>query len=316
MMKHLVSIGELLIDFLPNQSGRSLAKVDSFTKMAGGAPANVCAAFAKLSGKAYFMGQVGQDGFGDFLIKTLQDANVDTSYIKQTQDAKTALAFVSLTENGERDFIFYRNPSADQLFSESDIHVEILEQSILHFCSVSLLGYPISKTHEVMIHEAKKRNAIISFDPNIRRALSSDDVFYQSVILKYLQYADIVKISDDELSFITGKDVEQEAITFLQKYNIPILIITRGKNGVDLIINDMVIHEDGLSVEVIDTTGAGDAWIGSFLYQLAAHENIKNISIDTMRKYLKFSNIFAALTTTRFGAIDAMPTKQEMDTYR
>jgi fructokinase len=314
-MRHLVSIGEMLIDFIPDQKGKSLAEVKTFTKMAGGAPANVCAAFAKLGGKAYFMGQVGQDGFGDFLIKTLKDAGVDTSYIKQTLDAKTALAFVSLKENGERDFIFYRNPSADQLFSEKDIDVDVLEHSILHFCSVSLLGYPISKMHEKIINEAKQKKAIISFDPNIRKALSLDDTFYRSIVLDYIKHADIVKISDDELFFITGFDYKQDALRFLSKYNIPMLIITRGKDGVDIIINGQTIHEDGLAVKVVDTTGAGDAWIGSFLYQIAFHDNIIDIPSVTLQEYMKISNIFAALTTTKFGAIDAMPTQEELEKH-
>lgn len=314
-MRHLVSIGELLIDFLPSQRGKLLANVDTFRKMAGGAPANVCAAYARLDGKAYFMGQVGHDGFGDFLIETLRNAKVDTSYIKQTHDAKTALSFVSLTDEGERDFIFYRNPSADQLYSESDVNLEILEHSILHFCSVSLLGYPISKTHEFVINEARKRNALISFDPNIRRALSSDDDYYKKVILRYLPYVDIVKISDDELSFITGIEIESEAIQYLKQFNIPILIITKGKDGVDLILKDQIIHEEGFVVEVIDTTGAGDAWIGSFLFQVSTHKSIVDIPIEVMRKYLRFSNKFAALTTTKKGAMDAMPNRNEMMLY-
>jgi fructokinase len=314
-MKHLVSIGELLIDFIPNQKGKSLSEVETFTKMAGGAPANVCAAFSKLGGKSFFMGKVGLDGFGNFLIKTLQQANVDTSHIKQTSEAKTALAFVSLTSDGERDFSFYRNPSADQLFNDHDINYEVLEHSILHFCSVSLLGYPISKAHETMIMEAKRRNAIISFDPNVRRALSTDDVYYQAVILKYLKYADIVKVSDDELSFITGIDNLQDAIKFLLNMHIPILIVTKGKYGADLYFNDQIIHEDGLKVEIKDTTGAGDAWIGAFLYHLSLHANIYDISIEQMREYLKFSNLYAALTVTKYGAIDAMPTRFEMDDY-
>jgi len=314
-MKHLVSIGELLIDFIPNQKGKLLSEVETFTKMAGGAPANVCAAFSKLGGKSFFMGKVGMDGFGNFLIKTLQQANVDTSQIKQTSEAKTALAFVSLTSDGERDFSFYRNPSADQLFNEHDINYEVLEDAILHFCSVSLLGYPISKAHETIIIEAKKRNAIISFDPNVRRALSTDDLFYQSVILKYLNYADIVKVSDDELPFITGIDDLQGAIKFLLNIHIPILVVTKGKHGADLYYHNQMIHEDGFRVEIKDTTGAGDSWIGAFLYHLSLHTNVHDISIELMRKYLKFSNLYAALTATKYGAIDAMPTRFEMDDF-
>jgi len=308
----MVSIGELLIDFLPEQKGKSLSDVKTFTKMAGGAPANVCAAFSLLGGKSYFMGQVGADGFGDFLIQELQSAKVDTTYVKQTDLAKTSLAFVSLTNKGERDFLFYRNPGADQLFSEDDVNYEVLDDAILHFCSVSLLGYPISKAHKSIIINAKKRNAIISFDPNVRKALSTDDTYYQSVILEYLKYADIVKISDDELSFITGIDHLGESIAFMKRMMIPILIVTKGKDGVDLYMNGQMIHEDGFLVDVKDTTGAGDAWIGSFLHQIAFHDDIKAISESDMAKYLRFSNAYAALTTTRLGAIKAMPTKEEV----
>lgn len=314
-MKHLVSIGELLIDFIPNQKGKSLSEVETFTKMAGGAPANVCAAFSKLGGKSFFMGKVGLDGFGNFLIKTLQQAHVDTSHIKQTSEAKTALAFVSLTSDGERDFSFYRNPSADQLFNEHDINYEVLERSILHFCSVSLLGYPISEAHEKIIIEAKKRNAIISFDPNVRRALATDEMYYQSVILKYLRYADIVKVSDDELPFITGTDYLPDAIKFLLNFQIPILVVTKGKYGADLYFHNQMIHEDGFKVEIKDTTGAGDAWIGSFLYHLSLHTNIDDIPMEQMSEYLRFSNLYAALTVTKYGAIDAMPTRFELDDF-
>ena len=137
-MRHVVTMGEVLIDFIPNEKGMGLKGVKGFSKMPGGAPANVAACVAKLGGSSYFMGMVGKDGFGSFLVDELIANGVNTSRIIRTSEKNTGLAFVSLTESGERDFIFYRDPSADQLFSKKDVDVEVLEQSILHFLSVSL----------------------------------------------------------------------------------------------------------------------------------------------------------------------------------
>lgn len=314
-MRHIVAMGEALIDFLPEQKGVSLKEVVSFKKMPGGAPANVTACAAKLGVKSYFMGMVGQDGFGDFLIQTLKDQNVDVSYIKQTTKAKTGLAFVSLTKDGERDFIFYRDPSADQLFEVNDVQTDLLNHAIFHFCSVSLKDYPIKDAHLFALREAKKRNALISFDPNIRLALWDDHEAYQKVIQAFLPFSDILKVSDDELTFITGEEKEQDAISKLLDLGIKYLILTKGKDGVDLYTKTYHMHEDGYRVEVKDTTGAGDAWIGSFLAQLAIYEPSKDEEKEVLKTYLKKSNAVAALTTTKYGAISALPSIDEIELF-
>ncbi|MCR3905449.1 MAG: carbohydrate kinase [Tenericutes bacterium] len=312
-MKRIVAMGEALIDFVPIEKGVPLSQVNTFKKMPGGAPANVCSCVAKLGGKSSFMGMIGKDEFGSFLKTTLISEGVDVSLLKSTSKAKTGLAFVSLTNSGERDFIFYRDPSADQLFTVSDVNVEVLNNSIFHFCSVSLSNYPIKDAHLYAIKEAKKRNGIISFDPNIRLHLWSDHIAYRKVINQFIPFVDVLKISDDEFEFITGKENEQEAVQFLLQNQIKYLIITKGKKGVTLYTKTYKIDEDGINVEVKDTTGAGDAWIGAFLYQLSKNEINNDNEKEMLRLYLRFSNATAALTTTKYGAISALPTLNEIN---
>ncbi len=314
-MKKVIAMGELLIDFIPKQKGVPLAEVYEFTKMPGGAPANVAATVAKLGGLSGFIGQVGQDAFGDFLIDTLKKVNVDTSYLYQTDQAKTALAFVSLKLDGQRDFIFYREPSADQLFQSSQINPIALDQVILHFCSVSLSDYPIKQAHLEAIRIVKAQNGFISFDPNIRLSLFKDHQAYRQVILEFLPYANLLKIADDELEFITGiKDIHQ-AIQSLFIGDIELIILTKGSQGVELFTKSTHLVVPGIKVHAIDTTGAGDALIGAFLYQLSKAELTYAIQDAKLIEYLKFANAAAALTTTKFGAISALPTLSEITDF-
>lgn len=311
-MKYVSAMGELLIDFIPVQKGVSLVEVNEFIKMPGGAPANVVATVSKLGGKSRFIGQVGKDAFGDFLIDTLRQYNVDTQYIEQTSKAKTTLAFVSLTNEGERDFIFYRNPSADQLFESSQIKKASLEHTIFHFCSVSLSNDPIKEAHRYAIQLVKENNGFISFDPNIRLALWQDHDAYRSVIKAFMPYANLLKISSDELYFITGIKDEQEAIASCFVGDVEYIILTRGKDGVDFYTKTITYHVPGFHVHPRDTTGAGDAFIGAFLYQLSKDELTPSSFDQKIVEYLRFANAVAALTTTRPGAMHAIPDEDEV----
>lgn len=311
-MKRIITIGELLIDFIPNEKGLAIKNVNQFIKLPGGAPANVAAAVSKLGGNASFIGQVGNDGFGDFLIDTMKNEGVDTSYLFQHKTARTALAFVTLTKEGERDFAFYRNPSADQLLTPLQLPHDIYQDSIIHFCSLSLDNYPLRDTLDQVIQEAKQQNALISFDPNLRLSLFSDHTFYKDIINTYLVYADILKVSDDELLFITGTNKIEEALAYFFSLGIRYVILTQGKKGAVLYKRDESIHADGYLVNVEDTTGAGDSFIGAFLYQVAQHDEIDTIKNEQFYEILKFSNAAAALTTTKFGAISALPTHKEV----
>ena len=168
-MKKVISIGEALIDFIPNQKVCELKDVISFERVAGGAPANVSAVVAKLGGKSNFISKLGKDAFGDYIIETLKEANVNTDYVLRTDKANTGLAFVSLKEDGNRDFSFYRNPSADMLLEANEVKKEWFKEChSLHFCSVDLIECPMKDAYKKAIEFALENKSIISFDPNVK----------------------------------------------------------------------------------------------------------------------------------------------------
>lgn len=215
-MKKVVAIGELLIDFVPQQRGCALDEVVQFERVAGGAPANVATAVARLGGRAQMISQVGEDAFGTHILKTLHANGVDISTVFRTGRANTALAFVSLDKNGNREFSFYRNPSADLFLDEAQITPDIFADcAVLHFCSVDLVDAPVKQAHRKAIRLAKDAGAFLSFDPNVRLPLWGSPESCQAAIREFLPYADLVKLSDDEVEFCTGCKTEREAAELL-----------------------------------------------------------------------------------------------------
>ena len=316
-MKKVISIGEALIDFIPHEKGIALKDVSNFLRVAGGAPLNVAAAVSKLGGKSQMITKLGIDGFGDHILEEVKPLGVDVSKVLRTKEANTALAFVSLKEDGERDFSFYRNPSADMLLNASEIEEEVFsEGGILHFCSVSLIDAPIKDAHRKAIEFAKKHNCLISFDPNVRLPLWETPEACREAILEFLPFANIVKISDEELEFITGIADETEALNFLLQGDVEVIIYTKGTNGAEFITKERKIFAPSFKVQAQDTTGAGDSFIGSFLYQVAEGDNtlesLVNLPEEKVKEILTFSNATAALTVCKRGAIGALPTKEEV----
>nr|WP_303268506.1 carbohydrate kinase [uncultured Clostridium sp.] len=316
-MKKVIAIGEALIDFIPHEKGRALNDVENFLRVPGGAPLNVAAAVAKLGGKSQMVTKLGQDGFGDAILNEVKPLGVDVSRISRTNEANTALAFVSLREDGERDFSFYRNPSADMLLSAEEICVEDFnEKDILHFCSVSLIDAPIKEAHRRAIEIAKEKGCLISFDPNVRLPLWKNPEDCRKAILEFLPLSNIVKISDEELEFITGIKDEKEALDFLLTGDVKVIIYTKGTNGAEFITKERVIFSPSFKVSAQDTTGAGDSFIGSLLYQVAegeySLEQLVDLSEEKVQEILTFSNATAALTVCKKGAIGALPLKEEV----
>ncbi|MFJ7666989.1 carbohydrate kinase [Lysinibacillus sp. NPDC097195] len=316
-MRKLYAIGELLIDFTPSGQGGSLLTVEQFTKNAGGAPANVAAVCAKLGQLAALLTQVGQDAFGDFLIKTVKQAGVDTRYIAQTTEGETSLAFVSLTADGERDFLFYRKNAADLLYRPEQLPANLLTANdILHFCSVNLVDSPMKQTHEAMIAQAHQAGCLVSFDPNVRLPLWHDAEACRQTIFHFLPKAHIVKLSDEELKFLTQIKDEKLAVESLFQGKIQVLFVTHGAQGASLYTKDQHVKVAANNVQAIDTTGAGDAFIGAILSMLLQ----KNITIDDIKAFcetfatplLSFANLYASASITKHGAIPSFPTLQEV----
>lgn len=316
-MKKLLAIGEALIDFIPEERGKAMKDVCGFRPAVGGAPANVCGAFCKLGGVSEMITQLGADPFGDKIAEEFVRYQIGTSHVLRTTKANTSLAFVALKEDGNREFSFYRKPGADMLMEPEVVEKSWFEHAFaLHFCSVSLGDFPMKEAHRRAITYAKEAGALISFDPNIRLALWEQPKELKKAILEFLPMAHILKISDEEIEFITGKKTVEEALEQLFVGNVEMVIYTKGADGAECYTKKAKAQVAGHQVKAKDTTGAGDAFMGSFLYQLFADnidtENIGKITTEQMKRYLAFSNTYCAKSVQKEGAIASYPTMEEM----
>lgn len=314
-MSKLYSIGELLIDFQSVGTG-SLKDTKQFVKNAGGAPANVCVQVAKLGHKACYLSKVGKDGFGDFLIETLKNEGVDVSYIGQTDNFDTSLAFVSFGKDGEREFSFYRRTAADLSFTERDFAtVSFQTGDILEFGSVALKTETAKCTHKYLIDKASKSGALVCFDPNLRFNLWEDQGQLRSVVREFLPYSDVVKVGLDELQFICG--TEQPDVQSLFCGNTQLLLVTDGSKGATLYTKDgKRYHCNGYKVKAVDTTGAGDSFFGALIAGLmvcnATPQTLSDSTIN-FQAILDFACKCGAYTTTGYGAIPAMGDRQSVE---
>ena len=265
-MDRLYAIGEMLIDFTAQETG-ALETAVNFRKNAGGAPANVAVCVAKLGKEASVITKLGNDPFGNFLVETLQREHVGTEYVFRTDRANTALAFVARDGNGERSFSFYRNPSADMLLDESEAEkVPFGKGDILHFGSVDLVDAPVRRAHIAAIRRAREAGAIISFDPNLRYSLWKSAEELLSTVRTFLPLADLVKVSDEELFDITGISNEREAVSALFCGEVKIVFVTKGKDGATVYTGQTEVSmPTDRNSAVVDTTGAGDSFIGTVL---------------------------------------------------
>lgn len=319
MKQKLCVIGEALIDFIPQRKGCALKDVEGFTRVAGGAPANVAGAAARLGIPAMVLTQLGADAFGDYIIQSLKDSGIDTSHILQTKEHDTSLSFVSLQEDGNRDFKFYRRTAADLQYSPDNISEDILDEcGMVHFCSVSLMDSPMKEAHRKLLDLATRKGVLISFDPNLRFSLWDDEEALRNAVLEFLPYADILKLSDEELEFITGRTDIEAALPQLLQGRCRYIIYTQGKEGASLYRKGECITSKGHRVDVVDTTGAGDSFIGAFLYCLLKEGNgdLEEISCGQLQNHLDFANLYAAHTTTIAGALAAMADQQELEAFR
>lgn len=315
MSKAFYAIGEALIDFIPTERDQLLKNVDGFMPQVGGAPCNVAAAVQKLAGNSQLITQLGQDAFGDRIVDALEELHVGTQWITRTSEANTALAFVSLTASGERDFSFYRKPSADMLYAADNItDIPLKQEDMVHFCSVALVESPMKHAHEALLEKAHEVGATVVFDPNVRLPLWDDHQAYQETIKSFIPHANIIKISDEELTFITQIEDETRALQSLFKGRVEAVIYTQGGEGASLIFKDgTTFTSRPKPIEVVDTTGAGDAFIGAVIAELMQSTDQP---IETLRtqgaQILTFANDVAGHVVQKYGALSSLPTRQNL----
>ena len=307
----VIAMGELLIDFTMN--GESEQGNNMFEACPGGAPCNVLAMLNKLGKKTAFLGKVGQDQFGVLLKNTLDEAGIDTSNLKMDADVNTTLAFVHTFPDGDREFSFYRNPGADMKLTSDEIDAEFLKKAkLFHFGTLSMTHDGVREATKKALDIAKENGLLISFDPNLRPPLWSSLELAKEQMEYGFQYCDILKISDNEIQFVSGKEDYDEGIQYLQeKYHIPLILLTLGKDGSRAYYKDMRVERSGFKMDTIETTGAGDTFCGSSLNYLLEH-GIENLTEEQLGEMMTFANAAAALITTRKGAIRSMPEKEEV----
>ncbi|KAI9092554.1 hypothetical protein K1719_027682 [Acacia pycnantha] len=312
MASLVISFGEMLIDFVPTASGVSLAEAPGFIKAPGGAPANVACAIAKLGGNSAFIGKVGDDEFGKMLAEILKKNGVNTDGICFDPEARTALAFVTLRSDGEREFMFYRNPSADMLLRDSELNMDLIKKAkIFHYGSISLISEPCRSAHMAAMKAAREAGALLSYDPNVRLPLWPSADAARSGIKSIWSEADFIKVSDDEVNFLTQDDPENEEVVLsLWHDKLKLLIVTDGEKGCRYFTKKFKGKVPGFKVNTVDTTGAGDSFVGSLLLSVANNPSIFDDE-PKLKEALTFSNACAALCTTQKGAIPALPTPPE-----
>jgi fructokinase len=305
----VVTCGELLIDFVATEVGVTLAQASLFQKAPGGAPANVAVGIARLGYRVGFLGRVGEDEFGHFLADTLHSYGVDVSGIRFSTEARTALAFVSLLPQGERDFMFYRHPSADMLWSCDDVDpAYIAGTRVFHYGSISLIHESSRNATLTALAYARNSGAILSYDPNLRLPLWSSAEEARAGILDGWQHAEIIKVSEEELRFLSGEQTLEHAARSLWHKQLRLLVVTQGKAGCTYFTTDFSGHIPGFAVDPKDTTGAGDGFVAGMLSGLLAADLTWERAV--IEKALSFGNAVGALSTTQVGAMSSLPSRE------
>lgn len=309
----VIALGELLIDFTMN--GKSSQGNNLFEANPGGAPCNVLAILQKLGKKTAFIGKVGNDQFGRLLRETIEEAGINSENLLADEEIHTTLAFVHTFPDGDREFSFYRKPGADMMLKKEEISEEAIQKAkIFHFGTLSMTHEDVRKATLKAVELAKKNGLLISLDPNLRPPLWSSMELAKEQMLSAMEYCDILKISDNEIQFISGVEDYDEGIRMIRdKFQIPLVCLTMGKDGSRAYYKDLRVEVPGFVQEhVVDTTGAGDTFCGSVLNYVLEH-GIEDLSEENLREMLTFANAGASLITTKKGAIRSMPEKAEIE---
>jgi len=324
-MPDIITLGELLIDFVPTVSGVTLIEAPAFKKAAGGAPANVAAGLAKLGVPTGFMGKVGDDAFGHFLAQTLKECGVDVRALRFSTEARTTLAFVSLRADGEREFIFYRHLNTDMLlvYAPEEVDTDYIRSGqAFHFGSISLITEPSRSATLLAIDTAKASGLRISYDPNLRLNLWPNAGAARDGILLGWPHAHVIKVSEEELAFLTDLDLAglqdlaglKAAARKLWHPNLRLLVVTCGKAGSKYITPSFCGEVPGFAVQAVDTTGAGDGFVAGLLKGLHQHPQADQDE-SLLREICRYANAVGAITTTERGAIPALPTAEQVERF-
>ncbi len=309
---NVCALGEILIDF--TTLGKSENGMNIFEQNPGGAPANVLAAISALGGKSAFIGKIGTDMHGEFLRETLNEHNINTDGLISDDNVFTTLAFVSL-KDGERSFSFARKPGADTMLTPKEVNEEIiLESKVLHVGSLSMTDEPSKYATLYALKTAKDNGITISYDPNYRAMLWKSEEKAKDGMQSILDTVDIIKISDEETHLLTPYSEPEKAAEYLLTKGISVVMVTLGKDGALIATKEGIVScPPATCTKVVDTTGAGDSFMGGFLFKMT-EDNLtpKDISLEKAKEYAMFANTVASLCIEKRGAINAMPSYEQV----
>ena len=307
-MYDVVALGESLIDFAPE--GVNTAGIPLYSCNPGGAPANLLAMVAKLGGKCAFIGKVGADAFGKFLENVMTEAGIDICGLKWDESVHTTIDFVHLDEGGDRSFTFFRNPGADIMLAKEELPVNLLGQThIFHFGSVSLTDEPSRSATLEAARQAHKLGVFITYDPNYREPLWSSEKEAKRVILSAVPLADLLKVSFEEMVLLTGESDLIKGADALLELGPAVVLVTLGSKGAFCRTHKAQVSVPAYDVPTVDTTGAGDAFLGALLWSLEGKNRnaVSSMGNEEWAKALAFASAAGSLTTIAKGAIPAMP---------
>ena len=315
-MYDVVAMGEVLIDFTCKDTDQE--GYPTLQAHPGGAPANFLAALSRYGCRTAFLGKVGKDAFGKLLIDTLKKEGIDTRGVVEDEELFTTLAFVTLDENGEREFSFARKPGADTGLKIEEVDLSLLDKTkIFHFGSLSLTHEPARETTRALVSYAREKGIRISYDPNLRKPLWKDMEEAREQILWGLKQADVVKISDEEVEFLFHCDARKGAEIILQEYEVSLVFVTCGSEGCYYSNGKAAGQIPGLQdISVKDTTGAGDIFGGSALSRLLQiGKEPKKLTKEELEELVYFSCVAAGLSTTKSGGISSIFNKEDVEAY-
>lgn len=309
----VTALGELLIDFTEN--GVSAQGNPILEANPGGAPCNVLAMLTKLGMKTAFVGKIGRDMFGTRLETALKEVGIDTRALRKDEKIPTTLAFVHTMEDGDREFSFYRSPGADMMLKEQELDHELLaDTKLFHYGSLSMTDEPCRTATKAAICKAEEAGAILSFDPNLREPLWANLEEAREQISYGMEHCHILKISDNEIQWFTGKEDFDEGVAWLQeRYGIPLILLSMGKEGSRAYTKNLRVERASFRQEnTIETTGAGDTFCACVLYYVLRH-GLKDYTEPELGEMLTFANAAASIITTRKGALRVMPEREEVE---
>lgn len=309
----VVALGELLIDFTEN--GTSKQGNPLFEANPGGAPCNVLAMLSKLGHTTAFIGKVGNDYFGEQLGNAIAEAGIDASFLCKDEEIHTTLAMVHTFPDGDRDFSFYRNPGADMMLTEAEIPEDLMKNTkIFHFGTLSMTHENVRAATKKAIRLAAEAGAVISFDPNLRPPLWDSMENAKEQVLYGLSCCQVLKISDNEIQWLTGQEDYTEGVRWIrERYSIPLILVSMGKEGSRAYYQDKIVEvKPFLQKNTIETTGAGDTFCGCVLHYVCKY-GLDDLTEDILQEMLTFANGAASLITTKKGALRVMPSVEEIN---